>query len=669
MALSNKAKNYIRKNRDKKSVAQMAEALNADPDEIRSFLSETEQPLSAGKKAAFYTITLAIPVLFFVLLEAGLHISGYMGDTDLFVEPNIQTGDYRIPNSNFASRYFFYTKTIPNPSTDAFLQHKPDNGFRVFALGGSSAAGYPYGFNGTFSRVVDDVLSDALPDREVEVVNLGISAVNTYTLFDQVDEVLEEQPDAIMIYAGHNEFYGALGVGSNENLGAFPGFVRFYLKLQRFKTFMLLREGIVYAGKWFSGIRGTENDPAKSSATLMERIVKSRSIELNGTEFDLAMQQFRSNMEAILDRFQEAGVPVYIGTIASNVKDQPPFVDVNSEDLPVASEVFTEATTLLTEADTLTAARQFEYAKDLDGLKFRAPSEINSIIKELSGTYNQVYLVDSHAELEAASPAGIIGNELMLEHLHPNQEGYFLIGKSFSEALLRDYTGLPENSPLNLSEYREKMYLSDFDERMVWHRIRTLKQGFPFIQDGSGGTYQLNYKPEGYIDSLAFMNVHGGKRWDESKVEIARFYEQQGRFNKAIYEYRGLIRNQPWNDSPYLYAARIYLDQGNYTEAKPLLEEAYSLNPEEAFTTKMLGAIELDAGNINRAIELLEESYEQNPDDVQMLYNLSGAYGTNREFRKALDIVNEALAISPGFPGLRGWKNQLEQIIKTRGNN
>ena len=87
----------------------------------------------------------------------------------------------------------------------------------------------------------------SMPDKTVEVINLGISAVNSYTLFDQVDEIIEQKPDAILIYAGHNEFYGALGVGSNENLGGFPAFVRFYLKLQRFATiiFRIIKLGRV----------------------------------------------------------------------------------------------------------------------------------------------------------------------------------------------------------------------------------------------------------------------------------------------------------------------------------------------------------------------------------------------------------------------------------------
>ena len=206
MSLSNKAKAYIKKHHQKKSAAEIADDLNQDVEEVQTYINELSEPLPFKKKAAFYAITVSIPILFFVILEVVLRSVNYMGNTELFIDPEIPTDEYYMPNPNFAARYFFYTKTIPNPSSDVFLQTKPENAYRVFALGGSSAAGYPFGYNGTFSRVVDDVLSDAMPSRNVEIVNVATSAISSYTLFDQVDEILEHQPDAIMIYAGHNEF-------------------------------------------------------------------------------------------------------------------------------------------------------------------------------------------------------------------------------------------------------------------------------------------------------------------------------------------------------------------------------------------------------------------------------------------------------------------------------
>ncbi len=667
MSLTNKAKAYIRKHYEKKSAAEIAEKLNQDKEDVQAYIDEISEPLSVKKKAAFYAITLSIPVLFFIILEVVLRGVDYMGNTDLFIDPNIPQDEYLMPNPNFAARYFFYTKTIPNPSSDVFLQQKPENGFRVFAMGGSSAAGYPYGYNGTFSRVVRDILSDAMPEQKVEVVNVATSAISTYTLFDQVDEILEQQPDAIMIYAGHNEFYGALGVGSNENLGAFPGFVRFYLKLQRFKTFMLLREMIVNSGQW---IASTLSDEEPATGTLMERIISDQSIELNGPEYELAMIQFRSNMEAIIEKFADEDVPVYLSTIASNVKDQPPFVSIDEDQNPPADEIYREASTLYQNGDTAAAKVQFEYAKDLDGLKFRAPSDINNIINSLSETYTNTTLVPVHADFEMASPDGIIGNSLMLEHLHPNQEGYFLMGRNFAETLLGDLTeqGLASTEDLNQETYFEKMHISDFDNRIVHHRLRTLKQGFPFVIDGRGTPYQFSYEPDGMVDSLAFGVVHKNVRWDAAKVELGNYYKNQGMIDKALQEYKGLIRNQPWNDSPYVYAARMLINQNDYTAAEPYLRKAYELAPREAFITKMLGSIELNKGNAEGAIRFLEESRQINPKDPQMLYNLSGAYGTNREFEKALEIANRVIELNPDYPGIQQWKQQLERIINSRRN-
>lgn len=617
--------------------------------------------LSKQKKVLFYGITFSIPILFFLILEFSLRATDYKGNNALFIDPNISTNEYLMPNPNFASRYFFYTNTVPNPSTDVFLAQKPENGFRVFAMGGSSAAGYPYGFNGTYSRVVNDFLQDAMPNKSVEVVNVGVSAINSYTLFDQVDEIIDQEPDAILIYAGHNEFYGALGVGSNENLGGFPGFVRFYLKLQRLKTFMLLRSAIVDSGKWLATTFG--NEEYDESATLMERIVDSRSIELNSPKHDLAMIQFQSNLNAIIKKYQKEGIPVFIGSIASNLKDHPPFVDIIDGEQPSAQQTFELAKTAYENGELDEARELFSLARDLDGLKFRAPSEINQIIVQTADEHDQVVYVPVEEAMEQFTDDKIIGFELMLEHLHPNQKGYFLIGKTFAESMLSAFNIPISDLPQSPVDYFDNMYLSEFDHRVAYHRVRTLKQGFPFILGDKPEPYQFNYRTISTVDSLAFRTVHAGLNWDEAKVELAGFYQLDGEVDKAILEYLGLVRNQPWNDSPYVFASRILLDRNEFDRAEPLLRAAYSINQEDAYITKMLGAMEVQKGNARTGIELLERSRRIRPNDPQMLYNLSGAYGLDQQFEKALEIAFLVQQQSPRFPGNDAWIQQLQAIL------
>ena len=620
--------------------------------------------LSRGKKAGFTLIALLIPVLFFLALEGALRYVDYKGDQSLFQEVEMRGEKYKMPNKNFASRYFSYISTIPTPSEDLFKAEKPENGYRIFVLGGSTTAGYPYGFNGMFSRVVEDVLKDALPEAQVEVVNLGISAVNSYTIYDQVDEILAEDPDAILFYGGHNEYYGALGVGSSENFGEYPSFVRTVLFLQRFKTFLWLRDAYAYLasniGEWLSSHNQNEGQPA----TLMERMVGNRSIPLHSQKYSAGLRQFESNLEKILDRFSRADVPVLVGSLASNIKDQPPFISVKKDTLPAARSIYEQARDSLASGNTDSARDLFTYAKDLDALRFRAPSGINRIIREHTGTDGN-YFVPVRKQLQDSSKAGIIGNEVMLEHLHPNQTGYFLIGKSFARGLMqRDFPGYrgPQDSTQLTSwkEYYNNMYLSSFDQWIAYHRIRTLKSGWPYSKVRRKEEYMRNYEFKSKADSLAFRHVHYNKNWIYCKVELGQYYERTGRLDKSYLEFMGLIRNNPNNVSAHKSAAKVALKQNDSRKARPHLEKAYELN-QDPFAAKMLGALEVQQGNLKRGIELLKAALDKKPRDVQALYNLSGAYAQNGNLKQAEKTLDKALSINPDFPGLRQWKRQLEQ--------
>lgn len=615
---------------------------------------------SLPKKILFYAITISIPFLFLLAVEGILRSTNYKGNLDLFKGIDVYGTNYMIPNPNFTARYFFYTKTIPTPSQDAFLKEKPDNGFRIFTIGGSSAAGYPYGYNAMFSRVVQDILADAMPDKTVEVVNVATSAINTYTLYDQVDEILQYEPDAILMYAGHNEFYGALGVGSNENLGAFPVFVRAYLKLQQFKTFLLLRTVIVESTSWVASLFNDNQD--RESGTLMKRIVSERSIPYKSDTYQMAMNQFESNTRKIISLFSDKKIPVYVGSVMSNLRNHAPFESINEGRYPPADEVFKQAGTLLESGDSTKALEQFTLAKDLDALKFRAPSDINKLIEQICRS-TSAYYVSSKEVLSKNAKNGIPGDDLFLEHLHPNEDGYFLIGKVFSEDLIDHMSDdMFEGRPENLESYRGKRYLSEYDNRVAWHRVRVLKYSWPFVKAGEEPPEKVMYEPKNAADSLAFLTVNESLTWEKAKVQLGGFYESKGLDEKALYEYEGLIRNQPWNHSPYLYAARLLLKHNKLNRAKPYLEAAYKINPENAYANKMLGAIAVNNGNLDKAIELLETAKTMIPDDPQMLYNLSGAYGLKKEFERAQKVLDELKKIDPDFPGVKSWQQQLNNV-------
>ena len=220
----------------------------------------------------FYLILIAIPIIFFILLESGLRVFSYGYNNEQWIE--VSDGKF-ILNPEIARRYFHKTQSLPYSNQDVFDAVKKENNFRIFIMGESSAAGFPFAPLGSFSRYLQQRLELVYPGSKIEVVNLGITAVNSYTIRDLFPGVLEMSPDLIIIYTGHNEYYGALGVGSMESFGTSRNIIKLSLWLNRFKTFEFLTDITRTISGWISPPNAVDRD-----ATLMERMVSEQHIAL-----------------------------------------------------------------------------------------------------------------------------------------------------------------------------------------------------------------------------------------------------------------------------------------------------------------------------------------------------------------------------------------------------
>jgi lysophospholipase L1-like esterase len=613
------------------------------------------------RRLVFLLLALSIPVLAVALVETGLRLVDYKGDLGLFQRVAFLEGRYAVANDRFPARYFAGVRDVPTPPSDLFLDTKPAHGFRVFVLGESSAAGFPYSYNGTFSRVLQDALQDVMPSQTVEVVNLGVAAICSYSLYDEVDEILTRQPDAVVIYAGHNEFYGALGAGSTAAVGAVPAFVRTYLGLQRqFKIVLLARDLATGVARGMARVIGFR--PASTS--MMHQMVGEELILLDGRTYRRGVQQFRDNLQAILTRFQASGVPVFVGSLTSNLRDQPPFRSVSTPTLPAADGVFAEARQALAGGARDQARRLFERARDLDALRFRAPSEFNEIIRTLSRQTGARYVPVDEAFAKAA-PDGIPGSELFWEHLHPNQTGYHLMAKTFFEAFARaGFLGRTTDLARlkSWSVYYDRMELTDFDRRYAWHAIRLLTTGWPFVRIKDPDGYPKNYQPLDTVDSLAFEAVNRRDPiWPWAKFYLAGYYQTGAQLERALAEYRGLMRDQPENATIRLYAADIYERLHDPGHARELLERAYVLEP-SAQTCYALGRYELRTANYARAIALLHQSLRYQADNPAVLLSLSHAYLMVHQVQQAHAYADRLALVSPQFPGLEELRARLATL-------
>ena len=417
MPLSEKQIQFIKKNLKTLSSKEMAKQLNVPAEEIDSFLKINKPPAPKW----FYILLIIIPILFFVLLEAGLRIFNYGNDDRIWVDIS---QDMQILNPEIGYRYFFTTKNLPFSVESFIYKEKKENSFRVFVVGASSAAGYPYLSSASFSKFIRKKLEILYPQKVIEVSNFSMSAINSYTIRDLMPELLQKKPDLILIYLGHNEYYGALGVGSLESLGSSRFVVNTTLWLNKFKTIELLRNIV----KELSGLFSSEDEI--TGGTMMAQLAKDKLIEYNSDIYWDGIHQFEGNLRDILSMCKEANVPVIASTVASNLKDQKPFVSVKDSEYPPADQIFLNAGSKLQTGEIDSAKGLFIYAKELDALRFRAPEEINKTIIRLCKEFNNPF-VRSDSLLNSFSQDGIVGNNLMTDHLHPNVKGYQLIGNLF----------------------------------------------------------------------------------------------------------------------------------------------------------------------------------------------------------------------------------------------
>jgi tetratricopeptide (TPR) repeat protein len=620
--------------------------------------SGAREPLSPAKAAVFTAIALLLPFALLACLEIGLRVKHYGGEMSAFDTPAVLKGLYKVPGENVGKRYFPQEQYPPSPPGDPFLVTKPAHSMRLFVFGESSAAGFPYPPNGTFARVLRDALTDVLPSDTVEVVNMGMAATNSFTIADLAQDVIDQKPDGIIIYGGHNEYYGALGAGSTESLGSYPSFVRFYLKLQNLKTFLLLRNTVNSALALVRGGRSTkeiENDPSR-----MESVVSDQSIKLGDDVYKRGVAQYGSNLRYAIGKFRRAGIPVFIGSTPSNLRDIVPFGQNASPPDLTARKEFDLATQTLASGDSINAATQFAKARDLDVVRFRAPGEFQPLIQKIARETGSTY-VPAVEGFAAAAKYGIPGSDLFLEHVHPTQAGYVLLARLYFDALRKaNFLGRQADMSrlATWDEYTRRMKLTRLDSLIAYHTIKTVMTRWPFVPVSANQDYRGTYKPVDVIDSVAFNTSRGGMPWARAKMVTADIYAARGQTDSAVAEYDGLIRDEPGIEIAYRLAGRVLLFANQPDRAKWYLERAFTLSPSGA-TAFALGKIAMQEKDLPHAIAMLQQAVNLSPTMAPALYQLSLAYALSHDIDRARSVALELARMAPNYPGLAQWMNTI----------
>jgi hypothetical protein len=154
-----------------------------------------------------------------------------------------------------------------------------------------------------------------------EVINTGITAVNSHVLLPAVRDLAQHKGDLFVLHIGNNEVVGPYGAGTTLT---HPG-----MSLPVIRASILLnstRLGQLTA----AALRPSETDPSawRGMEMFLEQQVSAHALALLRV-----YEHFRRNMRDIIAVARDSGARVLISTVPVNLKDSAPFASLHRADL------------------------------------------------------------------------------------------------------------------------------------------------------------------------------------------------------------------------------------------------------------------------------------------------------------------------------------------------
>ena len=611
------------------------------------------------KKIIFSAIGILIPFIVLIIIEIFLRLVNVESTEKIFVTDE-RDPSYYIVNPNIGQR--FLDNPGIKPPLSFISKKKLANEVRIIVMGASTTVGFPYGHEIAFPKILQKKLQCRFPSKKISVINIGLTSINTYTVLEMTDEAIKIEPDFVLLYSGQNEFYGRYGVGSSQSGGLSPFVVRLYLYLKKFRITKLIKKALR------PGIKESEK-----STTLMAKMVGNKAIELHSKPYNNALIQYSYNLDEIINKFRKKNIPLFIGTLVSNQKDLPPF---NSKALHASQkQAFQKANQLFAKKkfeDSLekylrilakdstsanlnyqigknyyllnnyTAAKTyFNNASQLDLIRFRAPQEFNQII-EAKNKFSNVIIVDINKEFKSNSPNAIIGNELLLEHVHPTINGYKLMAKAYYNSIIKSRLFPEPATNFDCDNY----YISKVDSIYGFLLITRLKQNWPFTKT-TDVFNEINFVPKNEFDKIAYSRYLGKISWPEANNKLYNYYLKENNFTKA-YETASILSDEyPVLDTPVLLMVNSLLKSKNYAKADSLLSQSIKLVESDKLNKEYFHVLLLEE-DIDKSISFLRDSYFNSDKDI-LLKNLRELQMAKHNYDSLQSSHKNALALAEKY--------------------
>ncbi len=397
----------------------------------------------------------------------------------------------------------------------SFLANKPEGTFRIFALGGSTTQGEPYSTETAFPEWLRLNLQAQMPGIKFEMINCGGLSYASYRVLAILREVLQYDPDLVIVYTGQNEF---LERRTYENWQTINPYATTVASMSQLRTVRLVRALI-------SGPAARNDAPTRTELSTEVDALLDYAGGLNDYHRDdpwrePVVNHFRWNVEQMILACRERQVPIALIRPVTNLIDCPPFkFEVDSSLSREEKEEFSKRWDALRESreqgwssmaevdallkmdpqhagalflkgrlaadagDWETAKRSFIAARDADVCPLRAITPILDVVTELAQRYEVPY-VDAEQLLAERCEHHIPGSQWLVDHVHPTIEGHQLIGEALAELCVQQHWVTPTNS--DWITHRKGLYKEHLSElgEAYFHRGKQRLEGLMLWTQG-----------------------------------------------------------------------------------------------------------------------------------------------------------------------------------------
>jgi len=583
------------------------------------------------KKILYYCAAVGCGLLLFLLGEGGLWLAGVvpLAQEDLFAGFSAQTRVF-LPDSSGVYRLNPSMETYFNGG-QSFRMPKPEGVFRIIAVGGSTTYGRPWLGDTAFPAWMKRLLEQARPGLAVEAINMGGISYASYRVSSVVDEALGYDPDQVVVYAGHNEFLEERTFAAQKYEPKWRQSLRAVLHHSR--VYSLLYRGI---SQKISRPQPPGGESEDVEATL-EKIGGPELYHRDERFRQKVIEQYRSEITAIIGTLQSRNVNVVLCTLPSNlagispfksefrdglsVREQDQFVAlVNQAEKALRGGRAQDALAALARAEQiddryaylyylegvameglgryLDAYAAYEKAKEEDIVPLRALNEFNAILRELS-RQQRVPLADVEAAVRGASPHGIPGNVWFADHVHPTIAGQQLVAWEVIDAATREGVAPISLATWNASKPEAETYLSRSRENL-----------------------SADYVALGY--------------WG-----VGRLYFWAGKYDEAYEPLEKAWRTiRDVAEIPRQLAA-IHLMRGEYPEALKFVSQALRIAPGDLQAGLLEARALAHLGQVDRALQHLESLQVADHDSLQVQRTRADILLLSKRYAEASTILAE----------------------------